>query len=134
MQLDQPLKLLAFDADDLAVISAHLQDALLRPADTVWLKGERRFALVVDRLDWRREGIDARRRLASGVHFERVLDVKRSGFDPRSPALATLLCLSFEAADPPAGAVMLRFAGGGIIRLQVECLEAAMADIGPGRL
>ena len=32
--------------------------------------------------------------------------------------------------DAPAGTVTLTFSGGGVIRLEVECLEAELADLG----
>ena len=47
-----PLKLIALDADDLAIVSAHLQDAVLKAADLVYLPREQRFALALRRFDW----------------------------------------------------------------------------------
>jgi hypothetical protein len=41
-----------------------------------------------------------------------------------------LLALGFEAGDPPAGAVHLLFAGGGTVKIEVECIEARLADLG----
>ena len=85
------LKLLAFDAEDLAVISANLQDALLRVADLAWLPAERRFVAVSNRFDWVEalQGGDTgdaatylRRR--SGLRFERVLGAQISGIDDRA--------------------------------------------------
>ena len=46
------LRLVAFDPEDLAVISAHLQDSLLRVGDIAYLPKERRFAIQVRRYDW----------------------------------------------------------------------------------
>jgi hypothetical protein len=61
------LKLVALDPDDLAVVSAHLQDALISVGDIAYLPGERRFALAAKRFDWEAE--QPQRRL-SGLHFE----------------------------------------------------------------
>ena len=66
------LKLVALDAEDLAVVSAHLQDAVLRVGDIAYLAAEHRFALAARRFDWRRRTSAPRRRL-TGLHFERVL-------------------------------------------------------------
>ncbi len=74
------LKLAALDTEDLTVISAHLQDAILRPEDLTYLAGEQRFLMVVRRFDWTPD-VPPRRRLA-GVHFERVLRVKTRGLAP----------------------------------------------------
>jgi len=124
-----PLKLLAFDGEDLAVISTHLQDAAVQPSDMAWLPHEKRFALVVARFDWCGAQCGERIRRQSGLHFERVLGVKQSHFDRSADAV--LLSIRFDIEDEPAGAVILDFEGGGAIRLEVECLEAAMSDLGP---
>jgi hypothetical protein len=42
-----------------------------------------------------------------------------------------LLALSFETAEAPSGGVTLHFAGGGAIRLDVECIEGELKDLGP---
>jgi Protein of unknown function (DUF2948) len=127
----EPLKLLAFDGEDLEVISAHLQDAAVKPADMAFLPREKRFALVVDRYDWCGAQSGERTRRRSGLHFERVLGVKRSHFEQDGGDSAVLLSISFQASDDPAGQITLFFEGGGAIRLEVECLEAAMSDLGP---
>ena len=45
----EPLRLLAEDADDLHIISAALQDAILRPVDIVWEPSSRRLTLKLSR-------------------------------------------------------------------------------------
>ncbi|MFD0935235.1 DUF2948 family protein, partial [Methylobacterium trifolii] len=73
-----------------------------------------------------------RRRLA-GVHFERVLGVRTRGIAPGQEADAplNLLAVTFDPGEPPSGTVTLVFAGGAAIRLDVECVEAALKDLGP---
>jgi Protein of unknown function (DUF2948) len=127
----EPLKLLAFDGEDLEVISTHLQDAAVKPVDMAFLPREKRFALVVDRYDWCGAQSGERTRRRSGLHFERVLGVKRSHFEQNGETSAVLLSISFDASDDPAGEITLIFEGGAAIRLEVECLEAAMSDLGP---
>jgi hypothetical protein len=126
-----PLKLLAFDGEDLEVISTHLQDAAVQPADMAWLPREKRFALVVDRFDWCGAQSGERTRRRSGLHFERVLHVQRFHFDQAAAKPTVLLSISFDIDDDPAGKVTLHFEDGSAIRLKVECLEAAMSDLGP---
>lgn len=130
---DAPLKLLVRDAEDLAVVSVHLQDAELKIADMVFLPRERRFAFAVDRFDWERrtlENKNCRRRTA--VHFDGVTRVSSRGVPVEDrTALINLLALAFEPAEAPGGVVHLMIDGGGMIRLEVECLEAAMKDLGP---
>jgi hypothetical protein len=43
-----------------------------------------------------------------------------------------LLAVAFDENDPPGGAVILTFSGGGALRLEVECLEIELSDLGPG--
>ncbi len=127
------LKLLALDEEDLAVISAHVQDAVLKVADLVNLPREGRFALGINRFIWekadsRRENFERRR---AALTFDRVLSVKTSRIRRDRPeAVLELLAVSFEPTDTPAGHVILVFAGGGAVRLEVECIEARLADLG----
>jgi hypothetical protein len=126
------LKLIALDAEDLEVISAHLQDAVIRTADMGFARGDKRFALLMNRFDWtsadtRSKGLRKR----AALHFEGVTHAAFAGFDPASPeGVVELLHIHFEPTDPPSGIVELRLAGGGTIRLTVEFLEARMADLG----
>lgn len=125
------LKLVALDADDLAVISAHLQDAVLKVSDLAYLPRERRFALVARRFDWEAQPGDGPRRRLAGLHFERVLSARTRGLDRSEPdAVLELLALTFEPGEAPSGAITLVFAGGGAVRLEVECVEAQMRDLG----
>jgi hypothetical protein len=127
----EPLKLAAFDHEDLAVLSTHLQDAIVRVGDITYLPGQRRFALVGRRFDWETGSAEPRRRL-TGFHFERVDAVKTRGIDRSRPdQVLNLLAVTFEPADSPSGVATLHFAGDACIRLELECIEALMKDMGP---
>jgi hypothetical protein len=132
------LKLIALDAEDLAIISAHLQDAVLKIGDIAFLPKEKRFAAIANRFDWldalegeaAREKRYARRQAA--LRFERVLSAQVQGMDLKNKGAVTeLLAVSFEPGEPPAGRVTLQFADGGAVRLNVECIEAELRDLGP---
>lgn len=131
------LKLIAFDAEDLSVVSAHLQDAVMRVGDMTYRPRERRFAALVSRFDWanalgRSEKQHVRRQ--SALRFERVLGARLTGFDLKQPGeVLALLAVTFEGAgtDDPAGTVTLTFAGKAAVQLDVECLEAELRDLGP---
>jgi len=127
--------LAAHDAEDLEVVSAKLQDAVARVADLVWLKGGRRFAILFNRFKW--EEAENRRspnlRVRSGLHFDSVLSVKSTKIRRGNPnAVLSLLAVSFipKSEGDPAGVVELVFSGGGSIRLDVECVDAELSDIG----
>jgi hypothetical protein len=129
------LKLAALDAEDLTVISAHLQDAILRPEDLCYLPGEKRFLLALRRFDWSAGPKAAPSRRLAGLHFERVLSAQTRGLGPRSVAPdampLSLLAITFTPSDPPSGHIEILFSGNATLRLEVECVEARMKDLGP---
>lgn len=125
-----PLKLIALDADDLSVISAHLQDAVLKRGDIAYLPSEKRFALALRRFDWEGAAQGQKRRRLSALHFERVT-AARSMKVAAGDAVLSLLAVTFTQSDDPAGQVTLHFSDGAAIRLDVECIEAQMKDLGP---
>jgi hypothetical protein len=128
----EPLKLIALDADDLSVISAHLQDAVLRPGDIAWLPAEKRFALALRRFDWEGAAHGQKRRRLSALHFERVVAARSTKIAPgAAETVLNLLAVTFVEGDSPAGLVTLHFSEGAAIRLEVECIEAQMKDLGP---
>ena len=123
---------MVLDADDLAIVSAHLQDAVAKIGDMAYLPGEKRFAMLVNRFDWSTAEKPEPVRKRAGIHFERVLNARMRGIDlSKREAVLNLLAVEFEEAEAPSGAVTLHFSGDGAIRLEVECLEAALSDLGP---
>jgi hypothetical protein len=68
MTATSELKLMALDADDLAVISAHVQNARLRTSDIIWRQCEKRLVVGMSRLDWEQAlaGETTSRRLVAG--------------------------------------------------------------------
>lgn len=128
------LKLIALDAEDLGIVSAHVQDAVMKVGDLEFLPAAKRFLLPMNRFAWEKKSGFFRQhneRRRAVLHFDRVLDVKSSGIQRGKPEeVLSLLAISFVPLDPPAGLVELVFAGGGTIMLDVECIEARLADIG----
>ncbi|WP_375459623.1 DUF2948 family protein [uncultured Enterovirga sp.] len=125
------LKLVALDPDDLAILSAHLQDAIVRPRDLAYLPSSFRFAMVARRFDWACAEGEPRRQL-TGLHFERVTRCRTRGIDRGRPDTPlALLAVTFETRDAPSGIATLCFAGGASIELELECIEAQLKDLGP---
>jgi Protein of unknown function (DUF2948) len=124
------LRLTAQDTDDLHVISAQMQDAVLKLSDITFTQRRRQFVLVANRYAWDDASSKTRRR--AGLHFESVLNVKRSGFaNTGRDTVLSLLAITFTETEAPSGYVTLAFSAGHSIRLEVECLDAVMADLGP---
>ena len=130
------IRLAAIDAEDLAVISAHVQDAVLKVGDLAYLPREQRFVVAMNRFIW--ETADGTRkefeRRRAALTFDRVMGVKHSGIDRSRPdAILNLLAVNFEpsgAPEDPGGTVTLVFAGGGAVQLTVEVIEVRLADLG----
>lgn len=128
------LKLVALDREGLGVISAHVQDLCLRRADMTWLPKQKRFLVSAMRFDWAGAKEGRAERIGSVLRFDRVLRVSHLGLADRDEnSVLNLLAVTFEKTDPPSGMVLLAFADGAIVRLEVECLEAELRDIGPRR-
>ena len=128
--LEKPLRLIAFDAEDLQVLSAMTQDAVLPVAQMAWQSSERRFALLLNRFRWEARGASQVERVQSVLSFEDVKAVQTQGFDRTDPDLVlSLLSLTFTPERDGAGACLLTFAGDGAIRLEVEALEAGLRDV-----
>ena len=128
------LKLIALDDQDLAIVSAHVQDAVMKVSDLEYLPAAKRFVLTMNRFVWEaKSGLfrQHNERRQSVLHFDRVLGAKTSGIQRDKPAeVLSLLAISFIAISKPAGIVELVFSGGGTVMLDVECVEARLADIG----
>lgn len=149
----EPLKLMANDADDLAVIAACVQDALVPIGDMAFLPDEHRFVLAVNRFRWDMlpagndrarttadeplRSRDARflssggsvfERVHSGLRFEAVSRVQTTKIDLRHrEQILELLTLHAEANK-----VFLVFAGGGGICLEIDRLQCFLEDFGEG--
>jgi hypothetical protein len=129
-----PLKLIALDREDIEVVSAHLQDAQVKGADIHWRPVEKRVVVALDRFNWEAANGAAPefRRCRSALRFDRVLACKCRNVDAAAKDRTfNLLAISFEEQNPPGGAVVLTFSGGAALRLDVECLEVELADLGP---
>ncbi len=128
------LKLVALDREDLQIVSAHVQDAVMKVGDLHYTPREKRFVAAMNRYAWEGRGGLFRRkreRRNSVLHFDRVLAARTAGIDPARPdEVLSLLAVTFRPGEAPAGIVELAFAGGGTIRLDVECIEARLSDLG----
>jgi hypothetical protein len=124
------LRLIALDREGLDVISAHAQNTCVKRADMVWLPRQRRFVVAGMRYDWVGAKTGAAERVSSVLRFDRVLKVSRLGVgDTDREATLNLLAVTFQKTDPPAGMIMLAFADGALVRLDVECVEVELHDM-----
>jgi hypothetical protein len=125
----EKLKLSALDADDLAVISAAVQDSLVAVRDCVFLAGEKRFVLLLNRFRWEADSTveSAYSRTHSALVFNAVNAVHHHGIPLQEPdRVLGLLSVAMEKD----GSVMLRFAARRTIRLEIGRLACHLGDVG----
>ena len=124
-----PLRLTALDADDLGVVSAAVQDALVAVRDCAWLKDEGRFVLLLNRFRWEAGPVDgtAHSRTHSALVFNEVKGVRHLEIPLGEPD--RMLELLAVVQDTP-GSITLRFAAGRAIRLEIGRLACHLGDVG----
>lgn len=135
------LRLMAHDADDLHVIAAATQDAIVRPSQIRFEPKARRFIAPLVRFRWEvAHGGDWRRptfeRVRAALQFDGVLAARYRGVPiTDAQALRPLLTIAFDPEpgepDGPGGRVRLVFGGGGEAALDVECVDALLMDVSP---
>jgi hypothetical protein len=127
------LKLIALDEDDLAVVSTHVQDARVRISDIVWRQADKRLVIGMSRLDWEQTlaGETTPRRLIAALRFDRVLACKSRNIDlAASDNVLDLVGIEFHRGEAPGGSALLLFGERKVLRLDVECLECELTDLG----
>jgi hypothetical protein len=130
----EPMKLVALDRDDVEIVSTHVQDAVVKVADIHWRPAERRMVVALNRFDWESaNGAEPQyRRHRSALRFDRVVACKCRNVSPKDKnAVLNLLAVEYVETDAPGGVVTLFFSGDAALRLEVECLECELVDLGP---
>lgn len=132
---ERPLRLKAESAEDLAVISTLTQDAVGKVANVQYMPRRRRFSMLIYRFRWedRARAMREKRafeRVATALTIDDVLRARVAGISPRErETVFNLLSLEFEAGEDGAGVVTLTCSGDATIRLEVECVNAALVDL-----
>lgn len=131
------LKLIALDDEDLSILSAHLQDAVVRVGDIVYESPLRRFLLLLNRFDWSelanqpRKLLPTYKRRRTGLRLQRVSGVRSLNIDRANKEdVLSLLAITFEESERPSGTITLHFSGDKAIELDVECIEVELRDLG----
>lgn len=132
-QVLSALRLLAEDAEGLAVVAAAVQDSLVKPQNIKFDARSRTFGLELNRFQWERAG---KRmpffRSRAVLAFVGVQSVRSRSVSKDIDAVHSLMDVKFEpAAEPPGGVVTLVFSGQTQIQLNVECIDVSLVDTGP---
>ena len=128
---ENALRLKALTVEDLEVISALVQDAVLPGNEMTWDRGTRRFAALLNRFRWEDEA-PARHgpeRVQAVLVIEDVLKVQTQGVTRDADTVLSLLSIGFEPGADGTGRVEITLAGDGAIGLDVEALEITLKDV-----
>ncbi len=130
---ERPLRLKALDAEDLAVLSSLVQDAVFPAAEMVWTRKQRRFGILLNRFRWEdavRGSGRAPERVQSVLAIEDVMRVQTSGLPVgQADVVLSLLSVTFEPGEDGTGRVVMTLAGDGAIAVDVEALEVVLRDV-----
>ena len=122
------LRLVAADAADLAIISAHMQDAVLHRDEMSFDAKRHRFSLVANRFVW--DALPTKKRCRVGLHFDDVESVAVQGLSAtKAQTVLSLLAITFVKSDGLAGIITLAFSAKISVCLHVSCINATMADL-----
>ena len=125
----RPLNLGAMDPDDLAILSALVQDAVLPATEITYSRKDRRLALLLNRLRHEEPRAEVER-VQSVLVIENALGVASQGITRGdADTVLQVLALAFVPGEEGAGFVEITFAGDGAIRARVEALEARVKDV-----
>ena len=140
------LRLKAEDLDDLQVISACVQDAVVKVGDMAYVPRTRQFAVMLNRYRWENaaqpgdvrfadvvkgRAPNPRERVRAGLAFGSVLRARRQGIAQQAAEqVLSLLAIEAQAGADAAATITLIFAGGAQVRLDVECVDVRLEDLG----
>jgi hypothetical protein len=134
--MPKPLKLIAAEVEDMDILSAALEGMITSPGEMSYLKSSRIFTVMGSRFKWEdavEEQQKAKRwyRIRSGLCFGDVMGVKSAGISQGNPTeVLELLSLSTHVGEEGQAEIALNFAGGGTLRLTMECINVTLTDTG----
>lgn len=126
-----PLRMIAEDEDDLQIIAACLQDALVPLSGMDYDEEMGKFHLVANRFCWEcapeiLEGDSFYQRVPTGLAFHHVTEIKKKDLNLQSKSeLVNLLTIH----DGDTNSIHLIFSGGAEIRLTVDKISCHLKDM-----
>jgi hypothetical protein len=132
---ENPVRLRAENPEDLAVISALIQDAVGQNSETSWQPRKHQFAMLINRFRWEdKESAEAQKRPFERVQSTLVIDgalkVGGEGLNPTDKEqIFALLALEFTPSEDGAGTMKLILQGDGAIGMEVECIDVTLTDV-----
>ena len=130
----QNLKLIARTTEDLRVISAHLQDSIVKTSDIANLKKNRIFLMQLNRFMWEdvEKGVFRKnKRIRTVLKFENILKVASKNVDQnKNDRFLDFLAIESSKMPDKNYQMNLIFSGDIIIKLITEAIEVTLDDQG----
>ena len=128
------LKLIANSDEDLRVISAHLQDAIVHTSDIANLKKNRIFLMQLNRFMWEdvEKGVFRKnKRIRTILKFENVISVVSKGINQKKrPRFLDFLTMESSLLANKTYEIKLIYSGDGIIKVNTEVIDVVLDDQG----
>ncbi len=130
----QNLKLIAKTEEDIRVISAHLQDSIVKTSDIASLKRNKIFLIQLNRFMWEdvEKGVFRKnKRIRTVLKFENILEVTAKNINQKKGD-RFLDFLAIETLKMPDKnyEMKLIFAGDIVIKLVTEAIDVTLDDQG----
>ena len=129
------LALRAETPDDLTVLSALVQDAVLPITEIRWDRRARRLSLLINRFRWEDRAAAERgrrgyERVQSLLSVSDVTGVASQGIDRTDrETVLSILSLAGEPLSGGVGRIVVTLAGDGALAATVECLGVDLRDV-----
>ena len=133
--VEQDLRLKAESDEDLQVIAALIQDAILPATEMRWAASQMQFSLLLNRFRWEdKDNAEQQRRdferVQSLLVFNSVIKVQSNAIDQTDEdTILSIMSITFEPGADGAGQIEIVLAGDGGIKLSVECIDAVLKDV-----
>ncbi len=129
--LEAPLALAAADVEDVKILSALAQDAVLTVADIKYTRAKRQVVLLLNRFRWENGArVSPPERVRSLLIVDDVLSMAAQGISPKArDVVLSLLSVEWQAGEDGMGRLTLTFAGDGALALEVEAINLGLRDV-----
>jgi hypothetical protein len=127
------LKLLATSNEDLRVVAAHLQDAIVSTQDIASLKKNRIFLIQLNRFMWEdvEKGVFRKnKRIRTILKFDNVISILSKNINIKNKNFLDFLTIESNLMPDKSYEIKLIFSGDAMIKIKTEVIDVTLDDQG----
>jgi hypothetical protein len=128
------LKLLATSDEDIRIVAAHLQDAIVLTKDIVSLKKNRIFLIQLNRFMWEdiEKGVFRKnKRIRTVLKFDNVISVSSKNIDiKKDKNFLDFLTIESNLLPDKSYEIKLIFSGDMVVKIKAELIDVTLDDQG----